>query len=66
VTDDRTWRRWIGWLVLAAGVAVAVWILPRVLPRSPLTILAACALGVFGMWLAERRLRAWLGRHAGR
>ena len=66
MTDDRRGRRWIGWVVLAAGLAVVLWILPRLLPRSPAVILAASALSVLAMWLVEQRIRAWFRRRDAR
>jgi len=66
VADDRRLRRWIGWAVFVAALALAGWILPRVLPRSPFTILVLCVLAVLGMKLVEHRIRAWFRRLAAR
>jgi len=60
--DRRRVRRYIGWVVFAAVFAVAVWILPRVLPRSPVTIVVLCVLAVLVMKLVERRIRTWFRR----
>jgi peptidoglycan/LPS O-acetylase OafA/YrhL len=59
---DRRLRRWIGWAIFAAAMAVAGWILPRVLPRSPVTILILCVAAVVTMRLVEHRIRAWFRR----
>jgi hypothetical protein len=63
VSDDRRLRRWTGWAVLVALLLLASWILPRLLPRSPMTLLVACVLAVATMKLAERRIRQWLRRY---
>ncbi len=55
-------RRWIGWAVLAVGLAMVAWVLPRLLPRSPFLILIVCVLGVLVMKLVESRVRAWFRR----
>jgi hypothetical protein len=52
-------------VVFGAILVVGVWILPRFLPRSPLTIVAACVLAVVAMKLVERRLYQWLRRFQG-
>ena len=62
VADKRGVRRYIGWVVLAAALAIAGWILPRVLPRSPVTIVIVCILAVLVMKLVERRIRTWFRR----
>jgi len=62
VADGRRVRRWMGWVVFAAALALAGWILPRVLPRSPVTILVVCVLAVLVMKLVEHRIRAWFRR----
>jgi hypothetical protein len=66
VSDDRRLRRWTGWAVLVALLMLASWILPRVLPRSPMTIVVACVLAVATMKLTERRIRQWIRRSAER
>jgi peptidoglycan/LPS O-acetylase OafA/YrhL len=55
-------RRYMGWVVFAGVFAVAVWILPRVLPRSPFTILILCVCAVFVMKLVEHKIRSWFRR----
>ena len=60
--DRRQVRRYIGWIVFAAVFAAAVWILPRVLPRSPVTIVILCVLAVVVMKLVEHRIRTWFRR----
>jgi hypothetical protein len=62
VIADRRLRRWLGWVIFGAALAVAGWILPRVLPRSPVTILILCVVAVVTMKLVERRIRAWFRR----
>ena len=62
MADKRGMRRYIGWVVLAAALAIAGWILPRVLPRSPVTIVIVCVLGVLVMKLVEHRIRTWFRR----
>jgi peptidoglycan/LPS O-acetylase OafA/YrhL len=52
----------MGWVVFAAALAIAGWILPRVLPRSPVTIVVVCVLAVLVMKLVEHRIRAWFRR----
>jgi cobalamin biosynthesis protein CobD/CbiB len=62
VADHRRVRRWIGWAIFVAAVGLAGWILPRVLPRSPIMILILCVLAVLTMKLVEHRIRAWFRR----
>jgi ABC-type Fe3+-siderophore transport system permease subunit len=62
---ERRLRRLIGSVVFGGILVVGVWILPRFLPRSPLTIVAACVLAVVAMKLVERRLYQWLRRFRG-
>ncbi len=62
MADTRRVRRYIGWLVFAAVLAVAGWVLPRVLPRSPATIIVLCILAVLVMKLVEYRIRTWFRR----
>ncbi len=62
MADGRRVRRYIGWVVFAAALVVAGWIVPRVLPRSPVTIVFVCGLAVLAMKLVERRIRNWF-RH---
>jgi peptidoglycan/LPS O-acetylase OafA/YrhL len=62
VADDRRVRRYMGWVVFASALAIAGWILPRVLPRSPVTVVVVCVLAVLVMKLVEHRIRAWFRR----
>ncbi len=62
MADNRGIRRYLGWVVLAVTVAVAGWVLPRVLPRSPATIVIVCVLAVLAMRLVERGVRKWFQR----
>jgi len=62
VADRRGVRRYIGWVVFAAVLGVVGWILPRVLPRSPVTIVVLCVLAVVVMKLVEHRIRTWFRR----
>ena len=62
LVDRRRVRRYLGWVVFAAVFAVAVWILPRVLPRSPVTIVILCVCAVLVMKLVEHRIRSWFRR----
>ena len=62
MADERRVRRYVGWVVLAAALAIAGWILPRVLPRSPVTIFIVCVLAVLVMKLVEHRIRLWFRR----
>jgi len=61
------------WLRRATAVVVCVVLLgiilvlvPRVGPRSPVTIVVLCALAVLTMKLVERRVRQWFDRWAAR
>ncbi len=59
MAQDTGLRRWLGAgvvLVLIGGIALVV---PRIAPRSPLTIVVLCALAILTMKLVERRLRQW-------
>jgi hypothetical protein len=47
---------------LVAGLASAGWILPRLLPRSPIAIVVLCVVAILAMKLAER----WIGARFGR
>jgi peptidoglycan/LPS O-acetylase OafA/YrhL len=62
VADQRGVRRWIGWAILVVSLGLGGWILPRVLPRSPIIILILCVLAVLTMKLVEHRIRAWFRR----
>ena len=62
MTDVRRMRRWIGWVVFVAALALAGWILPRLLPRSPITVLILCVLAILVMKLVEHRVRLWFRR----
>jgi peptidoglycan/LPS O-acetylase OafA/YrhL len=62
VADKHRMRRYIGWVVFAAALAIAGWILPRILPRSPVTIVVLCVLAVLAMKLVEHRVRTWFRR----
>jgi peptidoglycan/LPS O-acetylase OafA/YrhL len=66
VIDELRLRRWIGWAVLVVVLALAGWLVPRFLPRSPVTILFVCGLAVLTMKLVEHRVRRWLRRYAER
>jgi hypothetical protein len=66
VADDRRLRRWVGWAVFVVGLVFAGWLLPRILPRSPVTIVVLCVLAILAAKLAERRIRALFGRAAAR
>lgn len=59
MADHRRVRRWIGWAVFVVALVLAGWILPRLLPRSPVTVLILCVLAVLVMKLVERRVRLW-------
>ncbi len=48
---------WIIVVLFIGGIAVVV---PRIAPRSPLTIVVLCALAILTMKLVERRVRQWL------
>ena len=61
------------WLRRATGVVVCVILLgiilvlvPRFSPRSPVAIVALCALAVLTMKLVERRVRQWFNYWAAR
>ena len=62
MVDQRRVRRWIGWAVFVAALVIAGWILPRLLPRSPGTVLILCVLAVLVMKLVEHRVRWWFRR----
>jgi cell division protein FtsW (lipid II flippase) len=53
-------RRWLGAGVLALLVGGILLVVPRVAPRSPLTIVVVCALAILTMKLVEHRIRRWL------
>jgi cell division protein FtsW (lipid II flippase) len=62
---DDGLRRWLGAgivLVLIGGIVLVV---PRLAPRSPLTIVVLCVLAVLTMKLVEHRIRRWLAWWAG-
>lgn len=62
MADHRRVRRGIGWVIFIVAMGLAGWILPRVLPRSPIMILILCLLAVLIMKLVEHRIRAWFRR----
>jgi peptidoglycan/LPS O-acetylase OafA/YrhL len=59
-------RRWLGAGVLLILIGGIVLVVPRIAPRSPLTIVVLCALAILTMKLVERRLRQWLTAWAAR
>jgi len=59
VVEQRRVRRWIGWAVFVAALVLVGWILPRLLPRSPVTVVILCVVAVLVMKLVERRVRLW-------
>jgi len=63
---DTGVRRWLGAGVLLILIGGIVLVVPRVAPRSPLTIVVLCALAILTMKLVERRLRQWLTLWAAR
>lgn len=62
MAETHWMRRYMGWVVLAAAMAIGGWILPRMLPRSPVTIVVLCVLAVLVMKLVEHRIRTWFRR----
>ena len=60
VARDTGLRRWLGASVLLVLIGGIVLVVPRIAPRSPLTIVVLCALAILTMKLVERRLRRWL------
>ncbi len=70
MADPRTARRWIGMATFLLAIAVAVWVVPRLGARSPLTFILLPVLAVLTMKLVERRVgqwfRRWAERHADR
>jgi len=64
--DARRVRRWIGAVVCLAALGIAVLVIPRLAPRSPVAIVVLCALAVLTMKLVERRVRNWFERWADR
>ena len=59
MVEQRRVRRWIGWAVFVAALVLVGWILPRLLPRSPVTVVILCVVAVLVMKLVERRVRLW-------
>ena len=57
---DTGLRRWLGAGVLVILIGGIVLVVPRIAPRSPLTIVVLCALAILTMKLVERRVRQWL------
>jgi cell division protein FtsW (lipid II flippase) len=57
---ERGPRRWLGAGVLLVLIGGIVLVVPRIAPRSPLTIVVLCALAVLTMKLVEHRIRRWL------
>jgi len=53
-------RRWLGAGVLALLVGGILLVVPRVAPRSPLTIVVLCVLAILTMKLVEHRIRRWI------
>jgi hypothetical protein len=66
VVDDRRLRRWIGVVTFLLVVAVALWIIPRLGARSPLTFILLPVLAILTMKLVERRVGQWFRRWAER
>jgi hypothetical protein len=64
VIDNRQWRRWIGAVTFLLALAVAVWAIPRLGVRSPLTFVLLPILAVLTMKLVERRVGQWFRRWA--
>jgi hypothetical protein len=68
--DGGTLRRWIDVAVFLLALAAAVWLIPRISPRSPIAILVLCVVAVLTMKLVERRIRQlfrrWAERQAAR
>jgi membrane protein implicated in regulation of membrane protease activity len=63
---ERNLRRWIGAVVCLAVLGFAALVIPRLAPRSPIAIVALCALAVLTMKLVERRVRQWFNYWAAR
>jgi membrane protein implicated in regulation of membrane protease activity len=57
-------RRWLGAAVFLLAIAVAVWVVPRLGVRSPLTVVLLPILAILTMKLVERRIGQWLRRWA--
>jgi hypothetical protein len=68
--DGGSLRRWIDVAVFLLALAAAVWLVPRLSPRSPLAIVALCVVAILTMKLVERRIRQlfrrWAERQAAR
>ncbi len=64
--DARRVRRWIGAVICLVTLGIAALVIPRVLPRSPVAIVALCVLAVLTMKLVERWVRRWFDRWAER
>lgn len=62
MADDHRVRRYLGWVILTAAMAVAGWLLHQILPRSPVAILVLCVLAVLVMKLVELKVRVWFQR----
>ena len=66
--DGGSLRRWIDVAVFLLALAAAVWLVPRLSPRSPLAIVALCVVAILTMKLVERRIcqlfRRWAERQA--
>lgn len=66
VSRDTGLRRWLGAGVVLILIGGIVLVVPRIAPRSPLTIVVLCAAAILTMKLVERRLRQWLTLWAAR
>jgi hypothetical protein len=66
MADDRTVRRWIGVVTFLLVAIVAVWLIPRLGARSPLTFILLPILAILTMKLVERRVGRWFRRWAER
>ena len=59
-------RRWIGAIVCLVLLGIIVAVIPRVSPRSPITIVVLCVLAVLTMKLVEHRVARWYKAWASR
>jgi hypothetical protein len=64
--ESRSLRRWIAAATFFVAVGVAVWVVPRLGARSPITVVVLCVAAVLTMKLVERRVHQFFQRWAER
>jgi peptidoglycan/LPS O-acetylase OafA/YrhL len=64
--ESRSLWRWIAAATFFVAVGAAVWVVPRLGARSPITVVVLCVAAVLTMKLVERRVRQFFQRWAER